>query len=104
MSEKLYKIGISVTGVKKRCRKSDRHYLPMGYIPYNEGQIDQAEIEARAKDFVAENMKSVVGNFKVCLNFIERKKDDYGTIETWEMFGNENKSFTVQTSLEKELV
>jgi hypothetical protein len=103
MTGELFKVSIIATGVKKRCRKVERHHLSMGYIPYNNGTFDQAELENRARDFVSENMKSVVGKPEVSLNFIIREKDNFGTIEKWEMFSDKHKRFVIQTSLENEL-
>lgn len=103
MTGELFKVSIIATGIKKRCRKVERHHLSMGYIPYNNGTFDQAELENRAKDFVSENMKSVVGKPEVSLNHVERKNDSYGTIETWNMFSDKHKRFVIQTSLENEL-
>lgn len=101
--EKLYRISVTCQGVKKRCRKTERHYLKMGYIPYNDGVFNQAEIEAQARDFIATNMKSIIGKPKVSLSFTERKKDDYGTIETFQLFDSRNIDFVLNSALENEL-
>lgn len=101
--EKLYKIWVSCTGVKKRCRKPDRHSFSLGYIPYNEGSFDKAEIEAKARDFVATNMKSLIGKASVSLNVVEREKDDYGIIESFQMFDPRNITFQLNSTLENEL-
>lgn len=99
----LFKIGVNVTGVKKRCRKVERHFLSLGYIPYNDGNFDQNELESKARAFVSENMKSVVGKFEVVLNQVTRTKDDFGVIEKWQMFSDKNKRFVVNSPLENEL-
>jgi hypothetical protein len=101
--QEFFKIGISVNGVKKRCRKVERHFLSLGYVPYNDGVFNQEELENKARDFVSENMKTVQGKYEVVLNYVKRKKDSYGTIETWEMFGKKNLRFIVQSQLINEL-
>lgn len=97
--EQFFRVGVSLSGVKKRCRKSENHYLSGGYIPYNDGIFNQEEVENLAKGIVETNMKQVNGRIFIVLNHVKRE----GGIETWEMFGKTNVKFELQSSLEKEL-
>ena len=97
--EQFFRIGISVDGIKKRCRKSDRHYFHAGYIPYNNGDFNKEEIENLAKGLVETNMKTLKSKVYVILNHV---KVDNG-IETWEMFGKTNVRFELNSSLENAL-
>lgn len=97
--KELFKISIHVVGIKKRCRKPDRHIFSLGYVPYNDGAFNQDEIEKRAKDFLAENMKQVLGVPNVSLNRVVKSEG----VETWEMFSDKNKSFKILSGLENVL-
>ena len=57
--EQFYKLSVSVTGIKKRCRKTEFHLLQGGYIPYNDGTFDREAIEAIAKGLIETNIKKV---------------------------------------------
>jgi hypothetical protein len=103
MEGKLFKVSIVVTGVKKRCRKTEQHFLSLGYIDYNEGAFNQDELSEKAKSFLSENMKEVKSTPKINLYYVERKKDNLGTIETMQFFDKRNVSFLVQSSLENAL-
>lgn len=95
---KFYRISVHVYGVKKRCRKADSHMFSLGYIPFNEGIFNQDEIEVKARSALAENMKTA-STAAVVLNAVTVKDG----IETWVMFGKENRRFELKTALEKEL-
>lgn len=97
--EQFYKLGVAVSGVKKRCRKSERHFISGGYLPYNDGNFNQEEVENLARGILETNMKRIDGKVKVVLNHVKRD----GGIESWEMFGKTNVQFELQSSLEKEL-
>jgi hypothetical protein len=97
--EQFYKLGVAVNGIKKRCRKSERHFISGGYLPYNDGTFNQEEVENLARGILESNMKRIDGKVKVVLNHVKRD----GGIETWEMFGKTNVQFELQSSLEKEL-
>lgn len=97
--EQFFRVGVSLNGVKKRCRKSESHYLHAGYIPYNGGIFNQEEVESLVKSLIDSNMKHVNSKVNVILNHV---KVDNG-IESWEMFGKTNVKFELKTSLEKAL-
>lgn len=97
--EQFFKIGISVNGIKKRCRKSESHYLSGGYIPYNDGAFNQDEVETLAKAILETNMKRIDGKVAVILNHVKVADG----IQTWEMFGKTNVRFELNSSLENAL-
>lgn len=47
---------ITARGIKKRCRKEDRHYLEMGTYPL---ETTAEMLEAKARELLAAEMKSV---------------------------------------------
>ena len=98
-TKELFKISVAVTGVKKRCRKSEFHVLRGGYIPYNGGSFDREAVEGMARGLVDSNMKQVNSRIIVHLDRIE--KGDF--METWEMFSDKNIKFELKTPLENEL-
>ena len=98
-SKEFFKISVAVTGVKKRCRKSEFHVLRGGYIPYNEGSFDREAVEAVARGLVDSNMKQVNSKVMIHLDRIERG----GFMERWEMFSDKNIKFELKTPLENEL-
>jgi len=98
-SKELFKLSVSVRGVKKRCRKSDHHILQGGYMPYNGGNFDQAKIEDVVRGIVETNMKQVDGKIYIHLDHI--KQGDF--MQIWEPFSNKNVRFELKTSLENAL-
>jgi hypothetical protein len=97
--EQFFRIGISVNGIKKRCRKSDNHYFHAGYIPYNNGDFNKEEIENLAKGLIETNMKTLNSKVHVILNHVKVVDG----IETWEIFGETNVRFELNSSLENAL-
>jgi hypothetical protein len=97
--EQFFRVGISVDGIKKRCRKSDSHYFHAGYIPYNNGDFNKEEIENLAKGLIETNMKTLNSKVYVILNHVKVVDG----IETWEMFGKTNVRFELNSSLENAL-
>ena len=97
--KELFRIGVSVNGVKKRCRKSESHYLSGGYIPFNGGFFNQVEIENLAKGILETNMKRIDGKVFIILNHVKVADG----IETWELFGKTNVKFELKSSLENAL-
>lgn len=98
-TQEFFKVYVIVPGVKKRCRKAERHMLKAGYIPYNGGSFDREAIEATAKGLIEANIKQVVGNVVISLDHVVR--DDH--FERWEPFSDKNVRFELRTALENEL-
>lgn len=73
MSFPVYMISVHLTGIKKRCRKTDREYFTLGYTPRVEkftlAQLD--EIREKAQLLIESKMKSY---FNVRIDI---KKADY---------------------------
>ncbi len=97
--EQFYKLSVSVTGIKKRCRKTEFHLLQGGYIPYNDGTFDREAIEVIAKGLIETNIKKVEKEIFVILNHVKVTDG----IQTWEMFGKTNERWKIVSSLENEL-
>jgi hypothetical protein len=97
--EQFFKLGVSVTGIKKRCRKAEHHYISGGYLPYNDGAFNSDEVESLVKGIIETNMKQVNGKIYIVLNHVKRADG----IETWEMFGKTNVKYELKSSLENAL-
>ena len=97
--EQFFKLGVAVNGVKKRCRKSESHYLSGGYLPYNDGAFNQDEVENLVRGILETNMKRIEGKVFIILNHVKVADG----IQTWEMFGKTNVKFELKTSLENAL-
>ena len=97
--EQFFKLGVAVNGIKKRCRKSESHYLSGGYLPYNDGVFNQDEVENLVRGILETNMKRIEGKVFIILNHVKVADG----IQTWEMFGKTNVKFELKTSLENAL-
>ena len=98
-SQVLFKISIQVIGIKKRCRKSERHFFQLGSIPYNDGQFDKSETSDKVKAFIETNMKSVNSLTRVSLDHTVITKDEFCTQTTWEPFSDKNVRFDLNIIL-----
>jgi len=92
--EVMFRMSVFVVGVKKRCRKVDRHHLNMGYLPYNDGVFDRCEVEQKARDMVDTNMKSA-NKIQVRLTKVEFKESNGITMESFLMFDDAHVSFDI---------
>ena len=97
--KELFKISVSMTGIKKRCRKSEFHILQGGYIPYNDGTFDRETIEAIAKGLIETNMKQVNSKIVICLDHVKQGI----FMQTWEPFSKRHVKWNLVSSLENEL-
>lgn len=98
-SNVFFKISIQVIGVKKRCRKSERHFFQLGNIPYNNGEYDQSAINNKVRDFLVTNMKSINSLTRVHLDHVVITKEEVFTSTVWEPFSKLNKSFDLNIIL-----
>ena len=82
-----FKITVYTTGLKKRDRKTKRHFFNAGYVDYNPNmsEAELNEIKAKAVGLIETNMKSFVG-VEVSLDLVEIN----GHIETWMPFSAKN--------------
>lgn len=89
----LFKIAIQLIGIKKRCRKSERHFFQLGHVPYNDGNYNAEEITEKVKAFVDTNMKEVNSIVRVSLDHVVIKNEGSFTVTQWEPFSKLNKQF-----------
>ena len=95
----VFEISVYVFGVKRKCRKADRHSFKLGSIDYNEGAFSQDEIEQKARDIVATNMKEVQSQFiKVQMLRVERSSDNGFTSTSFQMFDDRHVNFQIPSS------
>lgn len=98
-SQVLFKISIQVIGIKKRCRKSERHFFQLGSIPYNDGSFDQAAINDKVRDFLTTNMKQINSLTRVSLDHTVITQDKFCTQTTWQPFSDKNVRFDLNIIL-----
>lgn len=92
----IYEISVNVIGVKKRCRKSDRHSLKIAEIDFKELSSDDVEkFTDIAKEALRTNMKAFPAN--AVLQFTRVKfENDSGVIIRQMMYPDPaNKSFNI---------
>lgn len=93
-----FRISVWAWGVKKRCRKAEKHSFSLGYIDYNDGQFNKDEIAEKARAIVETNMKSFS---KVSVSLLRVEIGDH--LERWEMFDKRHVFFNVETPLIEQL-
>jgi hypothetical protein len=93
-----FKISVYVFGVKRKCRKAERHSLDLGYIDYNDGSFDKESVSAKARDIVATNMKSILSPLSIQMLRVELQKDDFGTMMKFTMFDDRHVNFKIESS------
>lgn len=98
-SKVLFKISIQVIGIKKRCRKSERHFFQLGHMPYNDGQFNKSDISDKVKAFIETNMKQVNSLTRVSLDHVIIKNEENFTVTQWEPFSSKNVSFDLNIIL-----
>jgi hypothetical protein len=95
----VFEINVYVFGVKRKCRKSEKHSFKLGSIDYNDGAFNQDEIEQKARDIVATNMKEVQGQFITVQMLRVEKSSDNGFISTsFQMFDERHVNFQVPST------
>jgi hypothetical protein len=91
----VFEINVYVFGVKRKCRKSEKHSFKLGSIDYNEGAFNRDDIEQRARDIVATNMKAVEGQY-IAVQMLRVEIGDM--FKTFEMFDKRHVNFQVPSS------
>ena len=86
----VFEISVYVYGVKKRCRKAEKHSLKLGSIDWNEGAFNREEIEQKARDIIATNIKTIVGD-KIQVQMLRVEIGDF--FKTFEMFDKRHVNF-----------
>jgi hypothetical protein len=91
-----FKISFQVRGIKKRCRKSDRHFIQLGSIPYNQGEYNKEDIISKVRDSLAVNIKEVHSIVRIHLDHVIIKNEGTFTSTQWEPFSDKNIVFEIQ--------
>jgi len=95
----VFEINVYVFGVKRKCRKSEKHSFKLGSIDYNEGAFNRDDIEQRARDIVATNMKAVEGQYiTVQMLRVEKSSDNGFTSTSFQMFDDRHVNFQVPST------
>ena len=95
-SNEFFKISFQVRGIKKRCRKSDRHFIQLGSIPYNNGEYNKEDIISKVRDSIATNIKEVHSIVRIHLDHVIITHDMGFTSTQWEPFSKKNIIFEIQ--------
>jgi hypothetical protein len=98
-SQVLFKISIQVIGIKKRCRKSERHFFQLGHMLYNDGQFDKSSINDKVRAFIETNMKQVNSLTRVSLDHTIVTQDKFCTLTTWQPFSDKDVRFDLNIVL-----
>jgi hypothetical protein len=94
----VFEVGVSVIGVKRRCRKSERHFFTVTRIPYDENATLE-QVEEIVKSFLSTNMKTIENKPRVKFSRVEIGEH----FRTMELFDRRNKEFILESSLENAL-
>lgn len=85
-----YELSYQVMGIKKRCRKSDRHFFHLGKVDLD---FDKSHVESVIRSHVQENMKTVSSMVRIHLDYITTSQD--GFFEQWQPFSGKNIAFNL---------
>lgn len=91
-AETQWRCYIHAVGIKKRCRKVDRHQFPLGYFDIDTPSNVIAE---KAKLEVIKQMKTLEKT--PCVNFCYVTIN--GNMETWEPFSGRDKKIELEVNL-----
>lgn len=89
-TQEKFKISVEVCGIKRRCRKNERHFFQVSSIPYNDGKYDESVINDLVKDFLDSNMKWVSSQVVVHLDHVKVSNERGFTSTLWEPFSSLN--------------
>ena len=90
-----FKISIQVIGIKKRCRKNEKHMFQLGYIEYNNGSFNRQSVISLVRDFVDVNMKEVKSVIRIHLDHVKQSNERGFTSTLWEPFSDKNVRFDI---------
>jgi hypothetical protein len=88
-----FKISIELIGIKRRCRKSERHFFQLGHVAYNNGTYCPDILKDQIRGFLDSNMKEVHSVVRVHLDHIVISNEGNFTTTQWEPFSDKNKRF-----------
>lgn len=80
-----YKLSYNLLGIKKRCRKSERHFFHLGKVDLD---YDHNEIINKVRSHIETNIKEVNSLIDIHLDFITSTND--GFFEQWMPFSDKN--------------
>ena len=92
-SKECFKLSVQVMGIKKRCRKSERHFFHLGHMPYNSGNYDANEVKDKVRNALDLNMKQVTSMVRIHLDHVIIKNEGTYTVTQWEPFSKLNVQF-----------
>lgn len=97
---KHFKVYVYFLGIKKRCRKSERHSLKVSYIDYNDGIVDFDKLNQLVRDSLETNVKWIDNRYivTVSLDYVSRSFDRGFQTELWEPFSKLNQKYTLPES------
>jgi len=98
VTQEKFKISIQICGIKKRCRKNDRHFFSISYVDYNNGAYNQDAIRELVLSFVNTNLKLVTSHCVVSLDHVEQSFNGRFNCEKWLPFSDKNKRFEIALS------
>jgi len=88
-----FRISIQLIGIKRRCRKSGRHFFHFGHKPYDNGSYDQDQLKNEVIAWIHTNMKEVHSQVRVSLDHVIIKNETGFTVTEWEPFSKLNTRF-----------
>lgn len=89
-----FRISIQLIGIKRRCRKSERHFFHFGHMPYvNNGEYDQEQLKSQVIAWIQTNMKEVHSQVRVCLDHVIISSERGFTTTQWEPLSKLNTRF-----------
>lgn len=88
-----FKLSIQVIGIKRRCRKSERHFFQLGHVAYNNGKYCPDILKDQIRGFLDTNMKEVHSIVRVSLDHIVIRDERGFTVTEWQPFSDKNKTF-----------
>ena len=97
---KHFKVYVYFMGIKKRCRKSERHFLKVSYIEYNDGIVDFDKLNQLVRDSLETNVKWIDNRYTVTvsLDYVSCFERGFKT-EIWEPFSKLNQKYIFPEAL-----
>lgn len=88
-----FRISIQLIGIKRRCRKSERHFFHFGHLPYNNGEYNQGQLKNEVIAWIHTNIKEVHSQVRVSLDHVTISSERGFTHTQWEPFSKLNTHF-----------
>jgi hypothetical protein len=99
-----YKVSVFCVGIKRRCRREERHNFTLGYFPLG---ADKEAIRELAKALLLREMRTLYsgalpGTVKpyMILNYVTVEESGTGfTVEKWQPFDEKNLRFDLDLKI-----